>query len=214
MAKPTGLHRLAPWRFLLFFAVLAAGWLVGQSRGLDWDHRTLVSFDVAALTFLASCASTFRQGPAGMRSLAERSDANRAVVLVLCGVLIAVILAALVGELGHSDKLLAQEKLLVFGSLVLAWTFGHAVCALHYAHLYYGRGDTGDDRGGLEFPGTPEPVMSDFAYFSYTLGVAAQTSDVQVKARHIRILVTIHSVVSFFFNVGALALAVNVLASH
>lgn len=209
MAKPTGLHRLAPWRFLVFFAVLGAG-SATCSFWLDRDQSILVAFDVAALTFFASCASTFRHGPAEMRNLAERSDANRGILLVLCGVLTAVTLAALVGKLGGTLAL--DQKLLVFGSLALAWTFGHAVCALHYAHLYYGRDAKGGDRAGLEFPGTPAPVMSDFAYFSFTLGVAVQTSDVQVTSRHIRNFVTLHSVVGFFFNVGALALAVNVLA--
>jgi uncharacterized membrane protein len=212
MAKPTGLHRLAPWRFVLFFAVLCAAWSICPI----WfarDQGILVGFDVAAATFLTTCVSTFRHGPDRMRSLAERSDANRIVVLILCGVLTAVTFAAIVDELGLRGKLELADKLLVFGSLALAWIFVQAVTALHYAHIYYGRDAKGGDRGGLEFPGTPEPVMADFAYFSFTLGVAVQTSDVQVTSRRIRNLVTIHSVAGFFFNLGALALSVNLLGA-
>ena len=73
--------------------------------------------------------------------------------------------------------------------------------------------DGGKDAAGLKFPGTAEPRMSDFAYFSYTLGVAVQTSDVQVTSPHIRNVVTVHCVAGFFFNLGVLALTINVLGS-
>jgi len=219
MAKPTGLHRIAPWRFLVFGGVFLSGWAFAAKSpyGREWFdsyQAVLAAFDVAALVFLATCVPLFRHGPAEMRSLAERSDANRGVVIVLCAVVTAVIFAALVGEIGLVGTLCMRAKLLVLGSLLLTWTFAQAVCALHYAHLYYGRGKQGEDRAGLEFPRTPEPVISDFAYFAFTLGVAVQTSDVQITSRHIRNFVTLHSVTGFFYNLVALALAVSVLGSR
>lgn len=206
------LHRIAPWRFLMFFAVLLATWVVAP-RWFDRESTILVGFDLAALLFLASCIPTLGHEAKEMRALAARTDANRVVLLVLCGVLSAVIFAALVGELSGTGKIGLDRRLLVFGSLALTWIFGHTVCGLHYAHLFYGKDADGNDRAGLEFPGTKEPVMSDFAYFSFTIGVAAQTSDVQVTARHLRSLVTVHAIAGFFFNLGALALAVNILAA-
>lgn len=69
-------------------------------------------------------------------------------------------------------------------------------------------------RGGLKFPDNPqEPVFWDFLYFSFTIGVAAQTADVSVTSMPMRRLVLLHSAVSFFFNTTILALAVNVGAS-
>jgi uncharacterized membrane protein len=56
--------------------------------------------------------------------------------------------------------------------------------------------------------------MADFAYFAFTLGVAVQTSDVAITSPHIRKVVTVHCVVGFFFNLGVLALTVNVLGSR
>jgi len=205
------LERIAPWRFLLFFALLVVGWTVAALT-LKRPEAILAGFDLAAASFLVSCVPMFRHAPAHMRTLAERSDANRVTLLVINVVLAVVVFAAIVGELGGGTRSLG-DKLLVFVSLVLAWTFGNAVYALHYAHLFYGRDPSGVDRGGLEFPGTREPVLSDFAYFAFTLGVAVQTSDVQVTKRHVRNVVTVHSVIGFFFNLGALALAINVLGA-
>lgn len=206
------MSKVAPWRFLLFIALLAVGWAVGLVV-LERSRALLLGFDVAAVTFLVTCISTFRHAPADMRGLAERSDANRAVLLLVSAVLTVVIFAAIANELGRRDELGHVDKLLSVASLALAWAFGNAVYALHYAHLYYRADDKGDDRGGLQFPGTDEPLMSDFAYFTFTLGVAVQTSDVQVTSRHIRNVVTIHAVVGFFFNLGALSLAINLLAA-
>lgn len=206
------MSKLAPWRFLMFLALLAGGWAVGLVF-LERSRALLLGFDVAAVTFLVTCIPMFRHAPADMRGLAERSDANRAVLLFVSAVLTVVIFAAIASELGLRGKLPLLDKLHIVASLVLAWGFGNAVYALHYAHLYYRADDEGHDRGGLEFPGTDEPLMSDFAYFAFTLGVAVQTSDVQVTSRHIRNVVTIHAVVGFFFNLGALSLAINLLAA-
>ena len=59
-----------------------------------------------------------------------------------------------------------------------------------------------------------EPLLADFVYFAFTLGVAVQTSDVAITSPHIRKVVTVHCVVGFFFNLGVLALTVNVLGSR
>ena len=73
--------------------------------------------------------------------------------------------------------------------------------------------DAGKDRAGLKFPGTEEPDLADFAYFSFTLGVAVQTADVDITSPHIRRIATIHCIAGFFFNLGVLALTINVLGS-
>ncbi|MFV0279746.1 MAG: DUF1345 domain-containing protein [Rhodoblastus sp.] len=69
-----------------------------------------------------------------------------------------------------------------------------------------------DPRGGLIFPGTAQPNYIDFAYFSYTIGVASQTSDVAVSSRAMRGIVLVHSVFAFFFNTTILALTINLAA--
>jgi uncharacterized membrane protein len=67
---------------------------------------------------------------------------------------------------------------------------------------------------GLAFPGSSgRPDYWDFAYFSFTIGAAMQTSDVGVTTRDMRRVVLAQTVFAFLFNTTVLALAVNVGAS-
>jgi uncharacterized membrane protein len=52
----------------------------------------------------------------------------------------------------------------------------------------------------------------DFVYFSFTIGVACQTSDVATNQTDIRRTVTIHSIIAFVFNLSVLGFAINVSA--
>lgn len=197
-----------PWRFVLFFLLLVPGWVAGVTL-LGWSKGLLAGFDFAALLFLAAHVPVFRYDAQTLRSTAARNDANRTMLLVISFLLSVVILSAVVAELAQGSKLSAFDKMLVAASLVIVWVFGNAVYTLHYAHLFY----TGDI-GGLEFPKTKHPLMADFAYFSFTLGVAVQTSDVIINSREIRKVVTAHCVAGFFFNLGVLALTINVLGQR
>lgn len=206
------LNRLAPWRFLLFFALLAVACalaipILKPAKGL------MIGFDIAAFAFIISCLPSFGYDAVRMREVAVKSDANRMTLLFISFLLTLVILAAVIAELAQGQSLHLSDKLWVFATLVMVWTFANAVYTLHYAHLFYTADEQGKDQGGLEFPGTRIPLMSDFAYFSFTLGVAVQTSDVQVTSPTIRKVVTAHCVAGFFFNLGVLALTINVLGS-
>ena len=203
---------IAPWRFLMFFALLAIGITVAVGP-LGWSKGVLAGFDIAALGFLASCLPTFKYDAKKMREVAEDNDANRVVLLGLSFLITVVIMAAVIAELGQKDKLGPWDKGLVAASLAMVWMFANAVYTLHYTHLFYTADDGGKDAAGLDFPKTKEPLMSDFVYFAFTLGVAVQTSDVQVTSPHIRKVVAAHCVAGFFFNLGVLALTINVLGS-
>jgi uncharacterized membrane protein len=87
--------------------------------------------------------------------------------------------------------------------------------AFHYAHQ---EGEAGAgkrrDRKGLQFPETEEPVMWDFIYYSFVVGMTAQVSDVQILTTDMRRATMIHGIVSFLFNTVLLALAVNVVVAQ
>ena len=206
-------NRIAPPRFLLFLAALAAGWGLGVSR-LGIEQGLLAGFDAAAIIFLAAYAPALSLGAPALRDKAATNDANRWVLLAVTLLLAVVVLTAIAAQLGRNQDLRLLEKLLIVGTLVLVWTFANAVFALHYAHLYYLRNGQGGDCEGLAFPGEGQPAMADFIYFAFTLGVAVQTADVAITSTHIRRIVTIHCIAGFFFNLGVLALAVNVLGSR
>ena len=144
-----------------------------------------------------------------MRRTARDNDANRTLLLTITAATMVVILVAVAGELkGRNDALAVT---LVIATLVLAWLFSNMVYALHYAHIFYLPDDGGKDAGGLEFPDCPSPDYWDFLYFSATLGMTFQTSDVSVTARRIRRVVLGHSLAAFVFNLGVLAFTINVL---
>ena len=210
-AKTIG-NRLAPPRYLLFVVMLALGWSVGISA-LGWQQGVMIGFDVAALAFLISCISLFNDSPKEMRADAKANDANRVMLLGLSFVISLVILVAVGSQLSQKGALDALKIALIVGTLVLVWTFGNTIYALHYAHLFYSGDDGGKDHSGLDFPGKRAPYYADFCYFAFTLGVALQTADVCITSPHIRRVVTMHTVAAFFFNLGVLALTVNVLGS-
>lgn len=201
-----------PWRFRLFFLVLLIGWVAGI-WAMGWSQGLLAGFDVAALVFLVLHFNIFTKDAGALRKAAVRNDANRLTLLVISFLLSVVILSAVIAELAQAHALTPIAKGLVAASLVIAWVFGNAVYTLHYVHLFYSADDGGKDCAGLEFPGTKEPLLADFVYFAFTLGVAVQTSDVVITSPHIRKVVTVHCVAGFFFNLGVLALTINVLAS-
>lgn len=213
-AKTLG-NRLAPPRFLAFALLLplGAGLWTWLNPAASWQDALAMGFDLAAAVFLLSLLPLLRHFPvAEMRRHADQNDANRTLIVVVSTLLALVVMAAISGELAAAsagDKL-AMGKLLI--TLVLAWLFANSVYALHYAHSYYfGSEAKGDHRGGIEFPGTPNPDYSDFAYFAFTLGMTFQTSDVQVTAPAVRRLVLVQSLASFVFNIGVIAFTINAL---
>jgi uncharacterized membrane protein len=201
--------RVAPPRFALF-ALLFVGGLAGFIPLLGPGRGTMAAFDLAAAVFLASVATLFRHGEADrMRRAARDNDANRPLLLAITAATMIVILVAVAGELkGRNDALAIA---LVIATLMLAWGFTNMVYALHYAHLFYLPDDDGGDAGGLDFPACGQPDYWDFLYFSATLGMTFQTSDVSVTARSIRRVVLGQSLAAFVFNLGVLAFTINVL---
>jgi uncharacterized membrane protein len=67
--------------------------------------------------------------------------------------------------------------------------------------------------GGLQFPGDREPDYMDFAYFSFTIGMTFQVSDVVITSRDFRTLVLLHGMLSFGFNTVILALTLNTVSA-
>lgn len=203
---------IAPPRFILF-AVLFAGGLFAGIPALGWERGAMAAFDAAAAVFLAAVSALLRRGAADrMRKAAEDNDANRVGLLVLTGVTMLVILTAVAKEMqGRSN---AAAVALVIATLVLAWLFSNTVYALHYAHLFYSDcDDRGEDAGGLDFPECDEPDYWDFLYFSFTLGMTFQTSDVDITSRRMRRVALGQCLAAFVFNIGVLAFTINVLGS-
>jgi len=94
-------------------------------------------------------------------------------------------------------------------TLINSWLLVPSMFATTYADLFYSVPEK--DRP-LIFPNTPMPVFWDFAYFSFTISAACQTSDVSTTNRDVRKVVIVHTLVAFFFNASILGFAINVTA--
>jgi len=201
---------IAPLRFLAFGATFVIAFAVCSTRFADIRIALLLGFNTAALVFLGLVLPLLNDNPGSMRRTAQANDANRAVLLAITALLSLVILVSIGTLIAGKASLHWQGISLVVGALALSWIFANTVFALHYAHLYYLQ-DSGGDRGGLQVPDTPAPTYWDFLYFSFTLGMTFQTSDIAVTGAHMRKVVLGHSVMAFLFNMGVLAFTVNAL---
>jgi uncharacterized membrane protein len=198
-------------RFFLFLAVFAAVTVVlwplyGASLAV------ILGFDSGAMAFLAATLPLwFEDGPAAARQRAARDDGGRALLLLVSVLALGAVLTALVAVLRAQAPFEMREFLQVVPTLVLAWLFVNTIYAHHYAHLYFEQVGEGD-AGGLSFPGTEAPVFADFIYFAFVIGMTSQVSDVTIHSRRMRRTATLHGLLAFAFNLGVMALTINVLS--
>ncbi len=201
---------------LAIAALLPGEWRLATRALTGWDIAVGV-YLVLAVRLTIGCDVNH------IRRRAALQDEGRFTILVLVIGSALASLIAIVAELSGANRQPAQLALAGV-TILLSWTFMHAIFALHYAHEYYGEqavGKTADEKtagktargGGLSFPGEETPDYWDFVYFSFVIGMTSQVSDVAVTSRPLRRLVAAHGVVSFIFNVTLLALMVNIAAS-
>jgi uncharacterized membrane protein len=178
---------------------LLIGWNIGVAIYLGLTHTMIMRCDVERIR----------------KRAAEQDEGAFAILLLSVGATLAS-LVAIVFELGGSkqaphDQTVIQA-LLAMATILLSWAFVHTIFSIHYAHEYYGERRDGI-LGGLIFPGEKEPDYWDFLYFSLVIGMTSQVSDVAVTSKVIRHVVSMHGVLSFFFNLVVLALTVNMISS-
>jgi uncharacterized membrane protein len=143
-------------------------------------------------------------------------------VLVIFAVTIGVVVVAIILLfllINHRDRDPVELGVAML-AVPLGWFTIHALAALHYAHVYWMDGDAIDAEtkkkmpvGGLDFPGSKRPEGWDFLYFATVIGMTAQTADTAITTSHMRRVVLVHSVLSFFFNTVIVAAVVNLAVS-
>lgn len=152
-----------------------------------------------------------------LRHHAASSDAPVMIIFLITLAAVAVAVVSLFMTINARDAPDPLYFALALAAVPLGWFTIHMMTAIHYAHLYWqpdvpaGSDRTsGKARRGLDFPGTTEPRGIDFVYFSYVIGMTAQTSDVAITTSAMRRMNILHAIVSFFFNTVLVAAAVNI----
>jgi uncharacterized membrane protein len=184
--------------------------------------RLLVGWNVGAfLYFTLVAAMIARASHDSMEKHAEAQDEGRFGILFFTTLAAIAAFGAIVAQLGSVKDMKGILKdlhiALAATTIFSAWALTHLMFALHYAHEFViERAAQGNKpakvRGGLTFPGTENPCYPDFLYFSFIIGVACQTADVEICSPDMRGISLVHSVLAFFFNSAVLALTINIVA--
>ncbi|WP_303310032.1 DUF1345 domain-containing protein [Hymenobacter sp. BT730] len=180
--------------------------------------RLLAAWNAFAFTCLVLIwSAVFTAEPDHIRKVAVAEDPGRTLLFVfaLIGILASLVAVVVLLRAMRSlpPDLLRTSVVLSIMAVAFAWMLLHTLFTLHYAHLYYAPADLGKE-GGLQFPGhTPDPNYLDFAYFSFTIGMTAQTADIGISSPLIRRLVLVHALLSFVFNTALVAMTISGLAS-
>ena len=217
------LARVARGHPVLIAAVLT-GALVAAFLPASYrpSTRVLVSWDTGVVLYLALIAVlVLRSRPETIRKRAALVDEGQLTILLVSVIGAAASLAAIVVELAARAapvKVSSGNVVLALATVVLSWLFTQVVFAMHYAHEYYGPDtDTpadGDIRKGLDIPGEDggQPGYAEFYYFSFVIGCACATADINIRSRPMRRVAMIHGIVAFFFNTAILAFSINIAA--
>jgi len=177
--------------------------------------RALIGWNAAVWPYLVSMMWLIaRADHRKVREIADKQDENAGLVLAALTVAAVLSLTAIIYELRQIPHLSADQRALRYGFTAMtvsgSWFLVGMLFCFHYAHQFY-RGGAKDVP--LRFPDEiKEPDYWDFLYFSFTIAVAVQTSDVSVMTRKMRKLVLGQSVLSFFFNLAILGLSINIAA--
>lgn len=202
-------HRHGPFYAALAASLIAVLVVAALSPRLLVEAGAVVFF----LTYLTLIGLRLPQMTADyLKERAEEADAPAPVIMLVTLAAVMVVVVSLFLALNSERGRNGLELVLAFASVLGGWLTIHTMAAIHYAHLYW-RPDTTteapDNRGGLEFPGSPDPGGYDFLYFSFVIGMTAQTSDTAITSTSMRKINLLHSIVSYFFNTVLVAAAVN-----
>lgn len=196
------------------FLILLSAYLLGLSSGfwLDWQLAFVIASNCFFITYLTCAAVGFdhMSGGAG-RTLIRRSAEPSYFIFAVTIAAVASALVALFRILSADSGDSQIWLILALLSVPLGWATIHTMAAFQYAKLFWGKLSSGQLRRGLLFPEESDPDGWDFVYFSFVIGMAAQTADVSIADRSIRRFALAHSVVAYFFNAVLIAAAVNVV---
>ena len=196
---------------------LVLGVAIGLALPSEWHliTRALTAWNIGVWAYLLSITGLIaRSRHASMVTLAEQEDSSAAAVLAVLSFAAVISIAAIVLELASSRILPVDQRFdhYAFTAVTLlgSWLLLGVIFTFHYAHMFY---RAHANKRPLAFPDREtNPDYWDFLYFSFTIAVAAQTSDVIIMSRAMRKVVLAQSVLSFIFNVAVLGLSINIAA--
>jgi uncharacterized membrane protein len=205
----------------LFASLVAGAASVLVTTSLPRETRIILSLDVFLLTFVAltyvlmsvitgeQCAVLGRQ-----RAPFRHTGFVASVIATVVG--LGAIAVMLHSQKNHGEALKTVHLGGSLLALVLGWIAAQMVIAVQYMRLYYAHLDTSSPASAepaLQFPGKAPPDLWDFMYYSFTIAMCYQTSDVSISGSAMRRLTLMHAIYSFFFVAAVIGFVVNVLSN-
>lgn len=191
---------------------LLAGLLVPTPQGSVVEARWLVGFAVAALAFsvpflVVAMRHDVDQTRAYVDGLGEARSLVDTFVIVAALTSLAAVATMLASGGDHQPPAAKLFDLAVsVGAVASAWLLVHTSYVLRYAKHY-----VNVEPGCIDFAGDAEPVMSDFAYLSFCLGMTYQVSDQQMTTPAVRRIVFWHTLLSYLFGTVVIASSINLV---
>jgi uncharacterized membrane protein len=214
-------------RVVLAILVAAAVFLLLPS-GTTPELRVIASWNAGVMLLLALIAIMMAESdPQETFRRAQQAEPSNFIILLIT------LLTSLAGYIAvafglrnvddMSRAVLGVHTVLSIVGVFSSWLLIHTFYAVHYARNYYDETDDANNspskkrlqfKKGLQFPADKDLVdYWDFMYYSFTIAMCYQTSDVSVISPAMRRLTLVHSVVSFFFVLVGLGLMVNVISN-
>jgi len=191
------------------------------TRGLPDELNLLIPYNTGVGVYLVLTGALMRRAsPEDAAELSRRGEPNNILTLIVVIALSVVSLVGVAAMLNHPSgrprwvvNLHMTTSLL---AVILSWFLAHIYFGLHYMRLYYD--DTIIDgkptyRMGLEFPQRETADFWDFMYYSFTIAMCYQTSDVTVTSVRIRRVTLVHAIFSFLFVTAIIGFVVNVISN-
>ena len=202
-------HRASGRALLALALAILTWWLAPVASTM----RIVFAWDVFAFVLAAEAwVLILRTSPEQTQARAGADDPGALLVMsfaVLSSAFSLFAAALLITDTG-------RQRIPLLIAVLGAWLLTHTAFALRYAHLYYRdhSSEGGEGVGGMIFPGDTPPCDFDFAYFSFTVGMCFQVSDVTITSPHIRRTALMHAMLSYIYSTVVLALVLNLAFAH
>jgi uncharacterized membrane protein len=224
-----------PWNRLILSTSLGAFayWLLPLPASY-WDIRLITAYIfsvsvnlaiIMTMMFSLTAEATSRQA----RGQEPSNTAVLTLILLFSAVTLAT-LALMLDNSQHRPVLIANLHMgLSLLAIFLSWLFVHTYFALHYARIYYQQNSESDSLlverivqadgggadyvGGLDFPNSGLVDYWDFLYYSFTIAMCYQTSDISVTSAAMRRVTLVHAIVSFIYVSSIIGLVVNLVSN-
>ena len=207
--------KILRFKIVILLLIASVVSLLFYNFGWSWQESVLFSWICFALLYVSESLLVMIFIPAkNISKHAKEEDLGVWLQFVMLVIICSTALLTLISW--NSEKLNFHEHgpmhiALFLASIILSWFVLHLSFTFRYAHLFYGDENASYSKHvrGLGFTNEEHPDYWDFAYYSFTVGMTFQVSDVTAKTKGIRRLTLVHALVSFLFNTILVAITIN-----